>query len=477
MPEDGAAIPLKAASRADGVIRAWTGLAVAALAVAGVFALLLAASRTPGMENVVAWPAAFFHKGLVIHVVFSFVVWFTAMLGALLAVLRHQPATGRGDAGWADRLAPAGVLVAFPLLFVPALLDRGLPTLNNYVPAIIDPLYYAGLVVLAAAVAVACVRALLSISRSPAPLDAPPLVARAACFAFTAALVCFAAAWMQVVGTPVDHGFNEYLMWGGGHVLQIVNTLIVILAWLLLGRTFAGDRAPDRRPIRLGVGVLVLAAAIAPLSYLVFEPFTATQTRAFTALQYTLGPSALIAAWPILRTARWPLPWGNPAFAALALSLLLFCVGGALGLFVDGTDTRTPAHYHGVIASVTIALMGTVYTVVLPRLDRVVRARKTMLWQLHLFCWGQLVACLGLFIAGGHGAPRKAAGEAQALDGLAQIAGMAMNGVGGAIAVIGGVIFVIIAANGLLRAPDRAHHAMDLRAAGPGNKKPVWRAE
>ena len=45
-----------------------------ALGVAGAFALLLAISRVPGVETVFPWPLGFFHKGLVIHVVFSFVV-------------------------------------------------------------------------------------------------------------------------------------------------------------------------------------------------------------------------------------------------------------------------------------------------------------------------------------------------------------------------------------------------------------------
>ena len=31
-------------------------------------------------------------------------------------------------------------------------------------------------------------------------------------------------------------------------------------------------------------------------------------------------------------------------------------VGAFLGLFVDGADTRTPAHYHGVIAAIMLAI-------------------------------------------------------------------------------------------------------------------------
>src|SRR5580700_9029810 len=64
----------------------WAWLAVGALAVAGVFALLLALSRMPGMENAPFWPLGFFYKGLVIHVVFSLVIWLMGIFAFLVSV-------------------------------------------------------------------------------------------------------------------------------------------------------------------------------------------------------------------------------------------------------------------------------------------------------------------------------------------------------------------------------------------------------
>ena len=76
-------------------LRAWSLIAVGALAIAGVFALLLALSRLPGAETWFAWPVRFFEKGLVIHVVFSFVVWFLCVMAALAPV-----AARRERGGW-----------------------------------------------------------------------------------------------------------------------------------------------------------------------------------------------------------------------------------------------------------------------------------------------------------------------------------------------------------------------------------------
>ena len=122
--------------------------------------------------------------------------------------------------------------------------------------------------------------------------------------------------------------------------------------------------------------------------------------------------------------------------------MLLFAVGGALGLFVDGADTRTPAHYHGVIAGVTLAFFGLFFSRFMPLLGKPIENPRRQRLILHLFAWGQLAACIGLFVAGGHGAPRKVAGEAQRLVDLAPMVGMVMNGLGGLVAVIGGILFV-----------------------------------
>ena len=50
-------------------LRDWAWLAVGALAAAGVFALLLALSRIPGMEKTPLWPIDFFYKGLVLSLI------------------------------------------------------------------------------------------------------------------------------------------------------------------------------------------------------------------------------------------------------------------------------------------------------------------------------------------------------------------------------------------------------------------------
>jgi heme/copper-type cytochrome/quinol oxidase subunit 1 len=132
----------------------------------------------------------------------------------------------------------------------------------------------------------------------------------------------------------------------------------------------------------------------------------------------------------------------------------VFAVGGAFGLFVDGADTRTPAHYHGVIAGVSLALMGVVLLHLLPALSRPVPSRRRAGWIFGLFGWGQLAACIGLFVAGGHGTPRKVAGAAQGLSEWPAFIGMGLNGLGALVAIVGGILFVWTVAAALLAGRD-----------------------
>ena len=101
-------------------IRAWLLLGLAALAIAGVFALMLAVSRVPGAERLIPWPLHFFEKGLVIHVVYSFVVWFLCLLGALVAATTYHLDGGRSRGRATGRSAVWLVTAGEILLNVPA---------------------------------------------------------------------------------------------------------------------------------------------------------------------------------------------------------------------------------------------------------------------------------------------------------------------------------------------------------------------
>ncbi len=437
-------------------VRSWAGLAVGALGVAGVFALMLALSRVPGIERVFAWPLNFFAKGLVIHVVFSLVVWFLAVFAALVT-----RAFGEITADRLERLAwlgPVGLVLvaaAFPLLFLPAFSDDSVASLNNYIPVIIHPAYYGGLAVLFAGVACPVLR--LIVNLPPLRSASPFVFAMAAgCVIYLVAITCFSIAFGLSLGNKLTSIYNEHLFWGGGHILQFLNTLMMLTGWFLLAQATIGKPAIPERPYRFAAGLLGSACLVAPLFYRALPAFSPMQQDAFRYLQFVLGFPAMAVAVPVLlavvRKARaGGLPWGDPGFLALVLSPIVFGVGGVMGLLISGADTRTPAHYHGMITGVNLACMGLMLRVLLPELTGVRLAGRVLNWQIVLFGLGQLAACIGLFWAGGYGAPRKmAAGTTQLLDGA--VAGMYLNGIGAVLAVAGGTMFVVTVARALWRA-------------------------
>lgn len=419
------------AARAE--LRGWLLLALGALAVAGGLALALAAARTPGVQGRLPWGADFFHRGLVTHVVFSFQVWLLAMLGALSA-----PTARLRPLGWAGlALAAAGCV----LLLVPTLGGAGEAALNNYVPVLVHPLFFAGLALVAAGVALAAVRGL-----------AGPDGLRAAAVALLSALACFAlAAALIPTGTDTAHAI-ERQFWGGGHVLQVVNTILLLMGWHGLARHVWGAKAVPPLLTRTAFAALAAGALVAPAAYRL-DVLGLAHRDAFTQfLWYALPlPPLALGAAVMVRLWRGPWPWGSPAFLALVLSLAVFALGGAAGFDLGVADTRTPSHYHAVIGAVNLVLMGLIHAELLPLLRRGGGGAGWVRAQLVLYGGGQTLHALGFFMAGLAGVARKTAGAEQGLDSALKLASMGAVGLGGAVAVLGGVIFVAQVLSRLLR--------------------------
>jgi len=121
-----------------------------------------------------------------------------------------------------------------------------------------------------------------------------------------------------------------------------------------------------------------------------------------------------------------------------------------IGIFISGSNVRIPAHYHGCIVGVTLALMGLVYHL-LPRMGYGTPQGRLATWQPALYGAGQFMHIVGLVWSGGYGVQRKVAGSEQVLHSTAEIAGMGLMGLGGLIAIIGGLLFVVVVIGALRR--------------------------
>jgi cytochrome c oxidase subunit 1 len=154
-------------------------------------------------------------------------------------------------------------------------------------------------------------------------------------------------------------------------------------------------------------------------------------------------------------------PWGDPGFSALVLSVVVFgFVGGITGVTL-GTEQiniiahntlRIPGHFHSTVVSGTaLAFMGATYYL-LPLVFR----RRVAFWPLariqpYIFAGGLLLLVMGMTFAGSFGVPRRhwdisfAQAPFDVPFNPAVDIFLAIMGIGGIIAVTGGLLFIAIA--------------------------------
>jgi heme/copper-type cytochrome/quinol oxidase subunit 1 len=236
------------------------------------------------------------------------------------------------------------------------------------------------------------------------------------------------------------------LFWGGGHVLQFTWTLLMFVAWLWLA-----DAIGARVPLSPRVAILLFAIGLVsvfatPVIYLAYDVTSVEHYRLQTWLMRIGGGLAIVpfafAMLVGLLTSKANLHT-RPQRAALAWSLILFGAGGLIGVAINGSNVKIPAHYHGAIVGVTLAFMGLAYHL-LPRMGYARPHPRLAALQPALYGAGQLAHVIGLVWSGGYGVQRKVAGADQVLRGFEQVAAMGLMGLGGLAAVAGGLLFIVV---------------------------------
>ena len=74
------------------------------------------------------------------------------------------------------------------------------------------------------------------------------------------------------------------------------------------------------------------------------------------------------------------------------------------------------------------------------------RLRRAVTWQPVVYGVGQMIFATGFGLAGVYGMSRKAYGAEQASRGLAESIGLGVMGLGGLLAIVGGIMFLAIVA-------------------------------
>lgn len=442
--------------------RGWLWLGIAALIGSGLFSILLVVSRTPYVSQLLP-VADFFRVALVVHVDLSVLVWFMALAGMLWSINGSEWGLRWG---WsALGLCAAGTVLMALAPFV----DRGEAIMANYIPVLNGPWFLAGLLVFAGGVVILVLRGMLTSPRLGPGVDGEAALRfglNACAVSAAVAVMAFAWSFASVPGSISGKAYYEILFWGGGHALQFTWTLLMLVAWLWLASA-SGARVPLSPRVALLMFALALVSVfVTPYAYLAHDVSSVEHRNLLTwAMRVGGGLSILPVSLAVVLALRpgAPLPpAARPLRAALVASVLLFAAGGVIGVFINGSNVRIPAHYHGCIVGVTLALMGLVYHL-LPRFGYRAPASRLATLQPVLYGTGQMMHIVGLVWSGGYGVQRKVAGAEQVLRTTSEIAGMGLMGLGGLVAVIGGLLFVVVVI-GATRRRDSARPVLQAHA-------------
>jgi heme/copper-type cytochrome/quinol oxidase subunit 1 len=258
-----------------------------------------------------------------------------------------------------------------------------------------------------------------------------------------------AIGWSLVqVPTALDgKAYYEILFWGVGHALQFTWTLTMLVAWLWLAQACGARIALSPRIVLLLLALALASVFVTPYAYLAHDVASVEHRALHTwAMRFGGGlaifPLAL-AVGLAMASVRHLAPSARPLRAALWSSMTLFAAGGVIGLFIGGSNVTIPAHYHGCIVGVTLALMGLVFHL-LPQLGFRAPQGRLATAQPILYAAGQFMHIIGLVWSGGYGVQRKVAGSEQVLRSGGEIAGMGLMGLGGVVAIAGGLLFVVV---------------------------------
>jgi hypothetical protein len=431
-------------------------LAIGSLMAAGLLALVLVAARMPGISSLIPDPQ-FPKRCLVIHVNLALGLWLFAFLGALASLVdgpqrRREPRSRMRIGPW---FATAGL----GLMLASAAFTRGKAVLSNYVPVIDHWLFFAGLGMVAAALAALFLGRLASVFRDRAAMEdfrmpARPGIPAAATAGLRAAMILFLLALATLYGsalsTPRDlpaDSYYELLFWGPGHILQAVHMAGMLSAWILLVTRITGVSPLSGRSAGILFGCVVVPAALGPLLSLAGSQDIRAHGAFTQVMRFGTWPPALIILAACLRALRLRrAALSGPCFTGFAASAGLTVLGFILGACIRGPNTMIPAHYHASVGGVTAAYMAMAYWLAERRGSDARKgwAARLSAWQPAAYGIGQAVFAIGFGFAGAHGAARKAYGQEQHLKTLSEQVGMAVMGAGGLVAVAAGLAFLVL---------------------------------
>jgi hypothetical protein len=427
----------------------WLLLAISSLGIAGLYSIFLVVLRSPGVSDL--FPKEIFVECLIVHVNLSISVWFLSFLGLINSLNYKSYIIIDRFNNWSLACCYFGaILLAISPLF------GGDGHKNNYVPMLENFVFIFGLAIFLAGISISCIGSIISSFstlfnvnniKSAKPVDYGVLIiSLSSSFIFLLAIFCFLIAGNQLKKWVEYYDFTSYceqIFWGFGHVVQFVYLQIYMFALVCLYQKYTSRNLLDLLIVRWIMLLNCIIVLSCPLFYYLHEIESGYYRLFFTNHMRYFGGLAIILLILVIvidfiknrirtKLATVDRSVNNSAIFCFICSVLMFGFGGLIGFNIEMENVVVPAHYHGSIVAITTAFMGICYIFLGDE-----NSRK---WQIASYTIGQLMHIGGLALAGGYGALRKTPGVDLAIQAKIYLGIM---GLGGLIAIISGIFFVV----------------------------------
>jgi len=479
-------------NQAEKLIKANAVMAVLWLAFGGILAIGVVLTRWPAIH----WlPADTFYMVLTAHGLDMLIFWIIFFEIAVLyfassTLLRCRIAT------------PKVAWLAFGLMVIGSIMNnvavfRGASSvmMTSYVPMMAEPSFYLGIILFAVGALIGCFvffGTLVVAKREKTYEGSVPLVtfgaltaAIIAVFTLLSGALIIVPAWlMSLAVMNVDPLIYRTVWWALGHSSQQINVATHVSVWYLVAAVALGAKPMSERVSRVAFLLYILFLQLASAHHLLADPGVGTAWKvvntsyfmylavlasmlhgltvpgAMEVAQRQKGYTKGLFEW--LRKA----PWGNPTFAGVFISIIGFgFLGGITGVMM-GTEQLNliihntiyvPGHFHAtVVVGTTLTFMALTFYLIPVLFKREMISPKLAQWQPYLFGFSMYFFCLVMMGAGTLGVSRRHwdmafQGNALAYEwpGAAYLM-MALVGIAGVAAILGGIIFVYITVGSLL---------------------------
>lgn len=429
---------------AENLIKANVVAAVVFILIGGIYGLLVALTRWPKFHLLdVFW----YYRALTGHGLNMLIFWviFFEVAGLYFgsSVVLNSRLAAPGFGWLAFGLMVAGAL----MVNVSILQGKADVLMTSYPPLQADPFFYLGVILFAvgALVAVILFFATLVVARrektfeGSLPLFTFGLMTAAIIAVVTllhgAAVYIPTFLWSLGILPSIDPAAYRTVWWALGHMSQQINVAAMISIWYLIGTLTVGSRPVNEKVCRGAFLLYILFINLASAHHLLVDPGVSSTWKVWnTSYAMYLGVVAsMIHAYTVPASIElaqrrkgfnkglfeWlrKAPWGNPAFAGMALSVLTFGFIGGLTGPILGTEQvniiahntyRITGHFHGtVVGGTTLAFMAITYYLVPLIFRRQIAFPKMATLQVYLFGLGIMGLSTTMMLAGSYGVPRR----------------------------------------------------------------------